>query len=129
LDLLPKCSAEEFEVKGFDAEHARAIFNRAFGAAGRLLLGSSGLLGREPMKFLVAEANNEVVGTTFVERGEKSGYISAVMVHPDYRKGGIATTLVETAVEYIHKRRMDRTRFELARSCLRNALLRCRWAA
>lgn len=74
LDLLPKCFAKEFEIKGFDAEHARAVFNRAFGPPGRLLLGSLRLLGKEPMKFLVAEADSEVVDTTFVERGEKSGY-------------------------------------------------------
>jgi ribosomal protein S18 acetylase RimI-like enzyme len=108
LDLLPKCFAKEFEIMGFDAEHARAIFNRAFGPSGRLLLGSLGLLGKDPMKFLVAEADSQVVGTTFVQRGEKSGYISSVMVHPDYRKRGIATALVETAVEYVQKGRMER---------------------
>ena len=36
------------------------------------------------------------------------GYISTVMVHPDYRNKGIATKLVRGAVDYIHGRGMER---------------------
>ena len=35
-------------------------------------------------------------------------YISMVMVHPDYRRKGIATTLVKGAVAYAQKRRSER---------------------
>jgi ribosomal protein S18 acetylase RimI-like enzyme len=108
LDLLPKCFAQEFEASGFDLEHARPLFNRAFGIKGRLFLGLSRLLGKERIKFLVAEDRNKLVGTTIVSRGEKVGYISLVMVHPDYRRRGIATRLVKRAIEYLHKREMER---------------------
>jgi ribosomal protein S18 acetylase RimI-like enzyme len=108
LDLLPKCFAQEFEIIGFDPAHTRDMANRAFGTIGRLLLALSRFVGREPIKFLVAEANDRVIGTTMVQSSGKVGYISAVMVHPDYRRRGIATTLMRSAIEYIRERRMER---------------------
>jgi ribosomal protein S18 acetylase RimI-like enzyme len=108
LSLLPRCFAEEFEVSGFDPTHVRDMVNRAFGITGRLFLASSRLVGKEPIRFLVADAKNEVVGTTIVSREGKVGYISAVMVSPDHRRKGIATKLMMSAVEYIRKRGMKR---------------------
>lgn len=109
LGLLPKCFAQEFEVLGgFDPAHLRDIVNRTFGITGRLLLASSRLVGREPVKFFVAEAKNEVIGTTMVNASREVGFVSAVMVHPDYRRRGIATTLMKNALGYIQERKMDR---------------------
>jgi ribosomal protein S18 acetylase RimI-like enzyme len=109
LDLLPKCFAKEFEVTGFDSVHMRDMINRAYGRTGRLFLGASRLFGKEPIRFLVAEVADEVVGTTMVSSEGRIGYISAVMVSPDHRRKGIATSLVKSAVEYIQRRKMDRT--------------------
>ena len=108
LDLLPRCFAKEFEITGFDSAHMRDVINRAYGMTGRLFLGTSRLFGKEPIRFLVAELENKIVGTTMVNSEEKVGYISAVMVSPDHRRKGIATTLVKSANEYIQRRRMDR---------------------
>lgn len=108
LDLLPRCFAKEFEITGFDSVHMRDIINRAYGMTGRLFLGTSRLFGKEPIRFLVAELESKIVGTTMVDSREKVGYISAVMVSPDHRRKGIATTLVKSANEYIQRRRMDR---------------------
>ncbi|HML04067.1 MAG TPA: hypothetical protein VK487_11945 [Candidatus Bathyarchaeia archaeon] len=38
LDLLSKCFAQEFEVSGFDPEHAIPLFNRAFGIKSKLFI-------------------------------------------------------------------------------------------
>jgi ribosomal protein S18 acetylase RimI-like enzyme len=108
LDLLPKCFAKEFEITGFDSAHMRDVINRAYGMTGRLLLGTSRLFGKEPIRFLVADLENRIVGTTMVNSEGRIGYISAVMVSPDYRRRGIATMLVKSANEYIQGRRMDR---------------------
>jgi ribosomal protein S18 acetylase RimI-like enzyme len=108
LDLLPKCFAEEFEVNGFDPDHMRDMVNRAFGKSGRLFLGLARLCGKEPVKFLVAEVDSRVVGTTIVNNRGRVGYISTVMVHPDYRRKGIATRLLKNAVAYIQRKRMRR---------------------
>jgi ribosomal protein S18 acetylase RimI-like enzyme len=108
LNLFPRCFAKEFEVTGFDPDHVRSMVNRAFGKTGRLLLGLLRLFGREPLKFLVAEVDSKVVGTTIVNSRGKVGYISSVMVHPDYRRKGIATRLLKDATAHIQRMRMRR---------------------
>jgi ribosomal protein S18 acetylase RimI-like enzyme len=104
LDLFPMCFVKEFEISGFDPDRLADMVNRAFGITGRLILGLLRLLGKEPVKLLVAEADGKIVGTTMIENRRKSGYISTVMVHPDYRRRGIATGLMTTALNYLRRR-------------------------
>ena len=108
LGLLPMCFAKEFEISGFDPDHVADMVNRAFGRTGTLILGLLRLCGKEPGKFLVAEADGKIVGTTFINNREKSGHISSVMVNPDYRRKGIATTLMTSALNYIRRRKKAR---------------------
>ena len=108
LDLLKTCFAEEFEISGFDPDHVTDMFNRGFGGTGKLILDLMRLFGKEPFKFLVAEANGKIVGTTIVSNRGKSGYISTVMAHPDYRRKGVATRLVTDALTHIKRRKMAR---------------------
>jgi len=108
LDLFPLCFAGEFEISGFDPAHITDMVNRGFGKTGRLVLGSLRLLGKEPIKFLAAEADDRIVGTTIVNDRERFGYISLVMVHPDYRRRGIATKLMTNALTYLQRRRKRR---------------------
>jgi len=103
LGLLPMCFAEEFEISGFDPDHVADMVNRAFGRTGSLILGLLRLFGKEPAKLLVAEADGKIVGTTIINNRGKSGYISSVMVHPDYRRKGIATRLMTNALNYIRR--------------------------
>jgi ribosomal-protein-alanine N-acetyltransferase len=79
-----------------------------FGRTGTLILGLLRLCGKEPVKLLVAEANDKIVGTTIINNKGKSGYISSVMVHPDCRRKGIATKLMTDALDYIRRRRKMR---------------------
>jgi ribosomal protein S18 acetylase RimI-like enzyme len=104
LRLLPVSNAEEFKVTGFDPDHTRDMINRLYGWAGRFLLGLLRLFGKQPMKFLVAEADGKLVGTTIVDDRGKAGSISVVMVHPDYRRRGIATKLMTGALDFIRRR-------------------------
>lgn len=108
LDLFPKCITREFEISGFDPDHITEMVNRAFGRTGRLILGLLRLSGKEPIKFLVAEADGKIVGTTIVNDRGKFGYISSVMVHPEYRRKGIATRLMTNALNYLRRRRKAR---------------------
>jgi ribosomal protein S18 acetylase RimI-like enzyme len=108
LDLLSKCFAKEFEVTGFDPAHTRDMVNRAFGKTGKLFMWLSRLIGKEPIKFLVAEVNGKIVGTTIVDNRGRLGYIRTVMVHPDCRRKGIATRLMKDALSYVLKKRMSR---------------------
>lgn len=107
-DLFITCFAKEFEISGFDPDHMTDMFNRAFGITGRLVMGLLRLFGKEPVKFLVVETDSKMVGTTIINLREKSGYIFSVMVHPDYRRRGIATKLVTSALDYIRRKKKAR---------------------
>lgn len=101
LRLLPICNAEEFNASGFDPDHIRRMVNRLYGPRGRLLLRLMRMFGKKPLRFFVAEADGKLAGTTIVEDRGSTGWISAVMVDPDYRRRGIATRLMTNALEYV----------------------------
>src|SRR5208337_5149987 len=98
LGLLPMCFSGEFEISGFDPDHLIDMVNRGFGRNGRLILGLLRLFGKEPAKFLVAEAGGKIVGTVIINNRREFGFISSVMVHPEYRRKGIATRLMKNAL-------------------------------
>ena len=66
------------------------------------------MFGKEPFKMFVAEIDRRVVGTTMVNKRGKVGYISTVMVHPTYRRKGIARKLMTSALDYIQKKKKNR---------------------
>ncbi len=108
LEVLRLSFAEEFELTGFDPDHVKKMVDQMFGIIGRIFLGFSKLFGKEPIKFLVAEVNKRLVGTTIVNNRGKVGYISTVMVHPTYRRKGIARKLMKNALDYIQKKKMEK---------------------
>jgi ribosomal protein S18 acetylase RimI-like enzyme len=108
LKLGRVCFAREFELMGLDVKHLREMVEQFFGFGGRLLLFLLRVFGKDPLRFFVAEADGNVVGTTMVSRQGKVGYISTVMVHPNYRRRGIAKRLLERAINHIRKGGMER---------------------
>jgi ribosomal protein S18 acetylase RimI-like enzyme len=55
-------------------------------------------LQRNPDTCLVAEADSRIVGVIIVGNDGRRGYIYHTAVNPQYRKQGIAKSLVETAM-------------------------------
>jgi len=108
LEVLGLSFSEEFQVSGFDPDHVEKMVDQMFGIIGRIFLGFSKLFGKEPIKFLVAEVDQRLVGTAMVNERGKVGYISTVMVHPTYRRKGIARKLMKNALAYIQKKKMKR---------------------
>lgn len=113
LDDVLKCVeesfVEEFEIKGFDPDVWRKIVRRRYSVGGRIIFGFLGLLRKEPIRFFIAEENGKVVGTIMIEKRRKLGYLGTVTVHPDFRRKGIATKLMETAINYARKRKIANT--------------------
>ena len=105
LDVASQSFAEEFEITGFDPDRVKEMVDRMFGILGKLFLGFSRLLGKEPVKLFVAEADNRVVGMTMVSNRRKVSYIANVMVHPTHRRRGIATKLMKSTLNYIRKKK------------------------
>ncbi len=108
IEVASLSFAKEFEVTGFDLNHIEKLVNRIFGIPGRVFLTISRVLGVEPFKLLVAEVSDRVVGTTMISRDGRVAYISAVIVHPNYRRRGIARRLLESALEYIRAKKIRR---------------------
>lgn len=108
LVLMPLCFGKEFEVSGFDPDRLKGMVKRGYGARGRFFLGLLRVFGKEPIKFLVAEADGKVIGTAIINDRRQAGYINTVMVHPDYRRRGIAARLMENALDYVRHRRKVR---------------------
>lgn len=108
LEVANKSFAEEFEMIGFDPDHIRKIADQMFSILGKIFLGFLKLLGKEPFKLFVAETNGRVVGTTLVNTRGKAGYIGAVMVHPTYRRKGVATKLMKATLNYVRKKKLSR---------------------
>ncbi|MCD7764274.1 MAG: GNAT family N-acetyltransferase [Lachnospiraceae bacterium] len=60
-------------------------------------------LERNPDTCFVAEDKDEIVGAIIVGNDGRRGYIYHTAVLPDRRHQGIATQLVDTAMEALHK--------------------------
>jgi len=107
LDDVLECSkasfVEELEIQGFDPDVWKEIVRRRFSFSGRILFGFFKLFDKEPIKFFVADVNGKVAGTAMVEKRGNIGYVRTVMVHPDFRRKGIATELMKTAINYVRK--------------------------
>ena len=56
-------------------------------------------LERNPETCFVAEKDNKIVGVIITGNDGRRGYIYHTAVNPDYRKQGIASALVNTALE------------------------------
>jgi len=56
------------------------------------------MLHKEPTKILVADVDKRVVGVVLVTLCGKAGRIGLLEVHPNYRRKGIATRLMKSAV-------------------------------
>jgi len=72
------------------------------------------LLAWEPEGCFLIESDGHPAGTATTTRyGNEVGWIGMVLVHPDFRRRGLATRLLETCVEYLRPRvrciRLDAT--------------------
>jgi len=108
LNVAHLSFSEELELTGFDSNHVKKMVDQMFGIIGRIFLGLSKLFGKDLGKFLVAEVDKRLVATTMVTRRGKVGHISTVMVHPTYRRKGIARKLMKNALDYIQKKKMEK---------------------
>jgi len=108
IECAKESFIEDLEMRGFDPDFWRELVRRRFGITGRILFGFSALLGKEPIKFFVADENGKVVGTTMVTKRRKISYLVTVMVHPNFRRRGIATELMKIAIDHIRKRKLSK---------------------
>ena len=61
--------------------------------------GIDAFLKRNPSTCFVAEDDNRLVGAIMVGNDGRRGYIYHTVVHPEYRKQGIASQMVDVALQ------------------------------
>jgi ribosomal protein S18 acetylase RimI-like enzyme len=88
---------EEERILGTRPEGFEKVMRRLFRLDTRFVLGLLSLLGRPVFRFFVDEEDGRVVATTLLTFPERSGYISTVVVDPQYRRRGLAQGLLERA--------------------------------
>lgn len=108
LKVVQLSFVEEFELKGLDPKRIEKLANQMFGVLGCILRGLLKIFGKEFFRLFVAEVGGEVVGTIMITKQKKVAYISTVAVHPDFRRRGIARSLVKSALEYIQNQKLKR---------------------
>src|SRR5215213_5752134 len=68
----------------------------------------AGYLDFEPNGCFVAELHGKVVGTaTTITYGKCCGWVGMVLVHPEQRRGGIGTELLNHSIEYLRWRNVQ----------------------
>ena len=65
--------------------------------------GIARFIARNPDTCFVAETDNKIVGALMAGNDGRRGYIYHTAVHPDYRKQGIGTALVQSAISALRK--------------------------
>ncbi len=107
-DVLRELSlnfARENDLTGMDAAHFLRVVEKAYHGAIGTLLRLSRLFGVPPVLFLVAEEDHRLVGTTFVSFQKGHGYLAMVMTDPNYRRRGVASSLLDRAELACRRRR------------------------
>lgn len=65
--------------------------------------GIARFLARNPDTCFVAEADNRIIGVIMAGNDGRRGFIYHTAVHPDYRKQGIGSALVNTALHALER--------------------------
>ncbi|MEM0128901.1 MAG: GNAT family N-acetyltransferase [Thermoplasmata archaeon] len=94
LSLLRESFPEEEALYGTRPDAWARVVDRIYRWDLRLVLGLLRAVGRPVFRFLVAEEEGRMVGTSIVSFGPRAGYISTVMVDPSWRRRGIARGLI-----------------------------------
>lgn len=113
--LIREATEEDLRALEWEGryQHYRRLYRRAMAEAKR---------GRRVL--LVAEADDRVVGQIFVQLssgrgeyadGERSGYLYAFRVRPNYRNQGIGTQLLDEAEDVLRERGFSRAVIAVAK--------------
>lgn len=104
LELLRREFPEEEALLGTRPEGAVGIVRRVFRWDTRIVLGFLRLVGRPVFRFFVIEEGRQIVATTLLTFGPKSGYVSMVVVDRAHRRRGLARTLLGRALSVTRSR-------------------------
>jgi ribosomal protein S18 acetylase RimI-like enzyme len=103
--LLKTEFPEEEAMLGMRAEGFETILRRLFRTDMRLVLGLLRAVHRVPFHLYVDEEGGTIAGTTLLSFTPRAGFLSTVVVAPEFRRRGLARLLIETARSETARRR------------------------
>ncbi len=105
FELLTTQFPEEEAILGMRPEGFEAVIRRLYRPDTRLVLGLLRAFHRSPFHLYVIEDDGAIVGSTLLSFAARAGFVSTVMVAPEYRRRGYARRLIEAAREETARRR------------------------
>jgi ribosomal protein S18 acetylase RimI-like enzyme len=95
--LLKSQFPEEEQMLGMRPEGFEAVVRRLYRADLRFFLGLLRAFHRSPFHLYVLEEGGAVAGLTLLSFTGRAGFLSSVVVAPEYRRRGLARQLIEAA--------------------------------
>jgi len=103
--LLKSEFPEEETMLGMRPEGFETILRRLYRADVRLVLGLLRAVHRSPFHLYVVDEGGSIAATTMLSFAPRTGFLSAVVVAPEFRRRGFARRLIETARKEAARRR------------------------
>lgn len=97
FELLKSEFPEEEAMLGMRPEGFAEVVRRLYRLDMRLLLGFLRAVGRPVFRMFVMEEGGKIAGVTLLTFAPRAGYLSTVVVAPEFRRRGFARQLIETA--------------------------------
>jgi ribosomal protein S18 acetylase RimI-like enzyme len=95
--LMKSQFPEEEAILGTRPEGFEALIRRLYRPDLRLLLGLAALVHRSPFHLYIAEEDGTIAGSTLLAFAPRAGFLSTVVVAPEFRRRGYAKALLERA--------------------------------
>jgi len=104
--LLTSQFPEEEAMLGMRPDGFEAIIRRLYRADLRIFLGVLRAFHRSPFHVYVAEEGGTIAGVTMLTFAARAGFLSTVVVAPEFRRRGLARALIEAARRETARRRL-----------------------
>jgi len=96
FELLRREFPEEEAVLGMRPEGMEAILRRLYRPDVRFMLGLARAFHRSPFHLYVAEEDGTIAGMVLLAFSQRAGFLSTLVVAPEFRRRGFARQLLET---------------------------------
>lgn len=106
FSLLKSQFPEEEAMLGMRPEGFEAVIRRLYRADLRIFLGLLRAFHRSPFHLYIADEDGAIAGVTMLTFAARAGFLSTVVVAPEFRRRGLARALIEAARRETARRKL-----------------------